>query len=76
MPSITLEEALDFLVGAPLKIFVVVALALGAWGGVSNVGRQRTQAYQLVPIIRDQAAPGDLVVFCPDAIGTDVGPAS
>jgi hypothetical protein len=51
---------------------LVVALALGAWGAVSNVGRQRTQAYQLVPIIRDQAAPGDLVVFCPDAIGTDV----
>jgi hypothetical protein len=51
---------------------LVVALALGAWGGISNVGRQRTQAYQLVPIIRDQAAPGDLVVFCPDAIGTDV----
>ena len=49
-----------------------LALALGAWGGISNVGRQRTQAYQLVPIIRDQAAPGDLVVFCPDAIGTDV----
>jgi mannosyltransferase len=51
---------------------LVLALALGAWGGVSNVGRQRTQAYQLVPIIRDEAAPGDLVVFCPDAIGTDV----
>ena len=51
---------------------LVLALVLGAWGGVSNVGRQRTQAYQLVPIIRDQAAPGDLVVFCPDAIGTDV----
>jgi hypothetical protein len=51
---------------------LVLALALGAWGGISNVGRQRTQAYQLVPIIRDQAAPGDLVVFCPDAVGTDV----
>jgi hypothetical protein len=51
---------------------LVLALALGAWGGISNVGRQRTQAYQLVPIIQSDAAPGDLVVFCPDAIGTDV----
>jgi mannosyltransferase len=51
---------------------LIVALTLGAWGGISNVGRQRTQAYQLVPIIRDQALPGDLVVFCPDVIGTDV----
>ncbi len=56
-----------------VRVGVLVAvLALGVWGGVSNMGRQRTQAYQLVPIIQDQAAPGDLVVFCPDAIGTDV----
>ncbi len=48
------------------------ALVLGAWGGVSNAQRNRTQAYQLVPIIRSGAGPGDVVVFCPDSIGTDV----
>ena len=48
------------------------ALVLGAWGGVSNAERNRTQAYQLVPIIRDGGAAGDVVLFCPDAIGTDV----
>ncbi len=49
-----------------------VALVLGAWGGVSNAQRNRTQAYQLAPIIRDHAVAGDVVFFCPDAIGTDV----
>ncbi|MEP6626164.1 MAG: hypothetical protein ABJC79_17080, partial [Acidimicrobiia bacterium] len=48
------------------------ALVLGAWGGVSNAQRNRTQAFQLAPIIRDHAAAGDVVLFCPDAIGTDV----
>ena len=47
-------------------------LVLGAWGGASNVRRNRTQAYQLVPIIRDHATAGDVVLYCPDAIGTDV----
>ena len=47
-------------------------LVLGAWGGASNVRRNRTQAYQLVPIIRDHAAAGDVVLYCPDAIGTDI----
>lgn len=51
---------------------LVVALILGAWGGASNAARNRTQAYQLVPIIRDLAIPGDVVVYCPDSIGTDV----
>jgi hypothetical protein len=49
-----------------------VVLVLGAWGGISNVARQRTQAFEVVPVIRDRAAPQDLVVFCPDVIGTDV----
>ncbi len=51
---------------------LVVALALGAWGGGSNMLRNRTQAYQLAPIIKAGGAPGDVVLFCPDAIGTDV----
>ena len=51
---------------------LALAWVLGAWGGISNAVRQRTQAHQVVAIIRAEAAPGDLVVFCPDAIGTDV----
>ena len=51
---------------------LVIALALGAWGGGSNMLRNRTQAYQLVPIIKAGGEPGDVVLFCPDAIGTDV----
>ncbi len=51
---------------------LVLALALGAWGGASNAARNRTQAYQLAPIIQSHAAPGDVVVYCPDSIGTDV----
>ncbi len=47
-------------------------LVLGAWGGLSNAQRNRTQAFQVAPIIRDKGSAGDLVVFCPDAIGTDV----
>lgn len=51
---------------------LVGALLLGTWGGVSNAARQRSQAFEVVPVIRDRAAAGDLVVFCPDVIGTDI----
>lgn len=58
---------------AQIRIGVLTfALVLGAWGGISNAERNRTQAYQLVPIIRAGAVPGDVVLFCPDSIGTDV----
>ncbi len=58
---------------ARLRVAVLAGvLVLGAWGGVSNAARNRTQAYQLAPIIRDHGAAGDVVLFCPDAIGTDV----
>ena len=58
---------------ARLRVAVLAGvLVLGAWGGVSNAARNRTQAYQLAPIIRDHSVAGDVVLFCPDAIGTDV----
>ena len=58
---------------ARVRVGVLVGvLVLGAWGGVSNAARNRTQAYQLAPIIRDHSVAGDVVLFCPDAIGTDV----
>ena len=54
--------------------YALLALLLvgGFWGGVSNALRNRTQAYQVVNVLKANAAPGDLVVYCPDSIGTDV----
>lgn len=54
--------------------YSVLALLLigGFWGGASNALRNRTQAFEIAsPIIHD-AKPNDLVVYCPDSIGTDV----
>jgi hypothetical protein len=50
---------------------LVVAVLLGLWGGISNAYRNRTQAYVLEPFL-SAAGPRDVVVFCPDSIGTDV----
>jgi hypothetical protein len=54
--------------------YAVVALLVvgGLWGGASNALRNRTQAFEVVNAIKQDARPGDLVVYCPDAIGTDV----
>jgi len=74
-PLLVLVAAAGLLAFGHPRIRVAVlgaVLVLGAWGGVSNVARQRTQAFEVVPVIRDHAAPGDLVVFCPDVIGTDI----
>lgn len=74
-PLFIVIGAFGIAVFADVRVRVAVlacALAFGAWGGLSNAARNRTQAFQLVPIIRDGAVPGDVVLFCPDAIGTDV----
>jgi hypothetical protein len=54
--------------------YAVVALLVvgGLWGGASNALRNRTQAFEVVNAIKQDARPGDLVVYCPDAIGPDV----
>jgi 4-amino-4-deoxy-L-arabinose transferase-like glycosyltransferase len=58
----------------PVRYCVLAILVIGGfWGGGSNAFRNRTQAYQVANAIRDGGHPGDLVVYCPDAIGTDVG---
>ncbi len=74
-PLIVLVGAYGLTVFADPRVRATVlalALVLGAWGGASNAARNRTQAYQLTPILRDHAVPGDVVVYCPDSIGTDV----
>ena len=54
--------------------YSVLALLLigGFWGGASNALRNRTQAFQISAAIDRDAKPNDLVVYCPDSIGTDV----
>jgi hypothetical protein len=54
--------------------YTVIALLLvgGFWGGASNALRSRTQAFEIANAIEHEGHPGDLVVYCPDSIGTDV----
>jgi mannosyltransferase len=54
--------------------YSVLALLLigGFWGGASNALRNRTQAFEISNAIDRDARANDLVVYCPDSIGTDV----
>jgi hypothetical protein len=54
--------------------YTILALLLigGFWGGTSNALRSRTQAFQVANAIKHDGHAGDLVVYCPDSIGTDV----
>jgi hypothetical protein len=47
-------------------------IALGFIGGVRNVKTNRTEAGQVAAVLRAQAQPGDLVVYCPDQLGPAV----
>jgi mannosyltransferase len=49
-----------------------VAVVLGFVGGVRNVVTQRTQAPEVAAVLRREAKPGDLVVYCPDQVGPAV----
>ena len=52
---------------------VVILLAvLALVGGVANVVVDRTQAGDIAAEVRSGAAPGDLVVICPDQLGPSV----
>jgi hypothetical protein len=51
---------------------LVVVVLLGFWGAARNIDVARTQAAASADVIRAEARPGDLVVFCPDQIGPDV----
>jgi mannosyltransferase len=50
----------------------VVVLGLGFVGGGRNVGTNRTQAGQVASVLRADAKPGDVVVYCPDQLGPAV----
>ena len=55
-----------------LAVVAAVMVLLGFAGGVRNVVTQRTQAGTVAAILRNEAKPGDAVVYCPDQVGPAV----
>lgn len=53
-------------------VALVAVVGLGWIGGARNVTEQRTQAGQVAAVLRAEARPGDLVVYCPDQLGPAV----
>ncbi|MFO1538742.1 MAG: hypothetical protein ACKOVH_13130, partial [Actinomycetota bacterium] len=51
---------------------LVVVVALGLAGGVRNAVDQRTQAGEVAAVLRAEAEPGDVVVYCPDQLAPAV----
>jgi len=59
--------------GPRLRVGVLVVVALlGLAGGVRNALDERTQAGAVAAVIRAEAEPGDVVVYCPDQLGPSV----
>jgi 4-amino-4-deoxy-L-arabinose transferase-like glycosyltransferase len=55
-----------------LTAVLAIAIALGFVGGVRNLMTQRTQAPEVAAVLRKEAKPGDVVVYCPDQVGPAV----
>jgi hypothetical protein len=51
---------------------LVVVLGLGFAGGIRNLETNRTQAGEVAAVLRAEARPGDVVVYCPDQLGPAV----
>lgn len=51
---------------------VVLVVLLGFVGGVHNVNLQRTSAGKVAAILKKEAKPGDVVLYCPDQVGPAV----
>jgi hypothetical protein len=51
---------------------LAAVVALGFVGGMRNATEQRTQAGKVAAVLRAEAQPGDLVVYCPDQLGPAV----
>jgi hypothetical protein len=49
-----------------------IAIALGFAGGIRNLTTERTQAPEVAAVLRADAKPGDVVVYCPDQVGPAV----
>lgn len=69
---VVLAFALTVFMSTPVRVgLLVVMVLLGLAGGYRNVVDQRTQAGQVADVIRSEARPGDVVVYCPDQLGPD-----
>jgi uncharacterized membrane protein len=55
-----------------LTVVLGVAFVLGFYGGYRNLTTQRTQAPEVAAVLRREAKPGDVVVYCPDQLGPAV----
>jgi mannosyltransferase len=51
---------------------LVVIVGLGFVGSFRNMATQRTQAGEVAAVLRRDAKPGDVVVYCPDQVGPAV----
>lgn len=51
---------------------LTAVVLLGLVGGVRNMFEPRTQAGEVAAVLSAEAAPGDLVVYCPDQLGPAV----
>jgi hypothetical protein len=56
-----------------VRVAVLAAVVvLGLAGGVRNAVDQRTQAGEVAAVLRAEAEPGDVVVYCPDQLAPAV----
>jgi mannosyltransferase len=51
---------------------VIVVVFLGFVGGIHNTNLQRTSAGHVAALLRANAKPGDVVLYCPDQVGPAV----
>lgn len=51
---------------------LAVCVVLGLVGGFVSVRSPRTQARSVADVLREHAAPGDVVAYCPDQLGPAV----
>jgi hypothetical protein len=58
---------------AGIAVVLALLLPLGLLGGVRAATEPRTQIDSLVGAVNERAAPGDLVVVCPDQLGPATG---
>ena len=66
LAGVGLARLNDVRLGTAALVFVVV---LGLVGGVREARVQRTQGGAVASVIAAEAAPGDVVVYCPDQLG-------
>jgi uncharacterized membrane protein len=74
-PVLVLVTAYGLTVFADRRVRVallVIMVGLGLVSSARNIREERTQAGESAAVIRADARPNDLVVYCPDQLGPDV----